>query len=59
MSQKKCEKNNQWAGQQTVAKASQYHDKTEFSNEWTSTNKVADDQHPTKKTTGDKKSHKH
>lgn len=46
---KKCEGNNQWAGQKAAAKATQYHDKTEFSNEWVSTNKVADCNHPTEK----------
>ena len=63
---KKCEGNNQWAGQKAAAKATQYHDKTEFSNEWVSTNKVADCNHPTEKESrGDQEesgchcSHKH
>jgi len=31
---------NQWAGTTSVGKSSDYQDKTEFSNEWISTNKM-------------------
>lgn len=40
---KKCETNNQWATQAKVGKASEYKDKTEFANEWVSTNKISDE----------------
>jgi len=38
---KKTAVNNQWVGTASVGKASDYQDKTEFSNEWVSTNKMA------------------
>ena len=37
---KKTAVNNQWAGNVSVGKSTDYKDKTEFSNEWVSTNKM-------------------
>lgn len=52
MEQKNIEKNkktacnNQWAGTATGGNSSDYKDKTEFSNEWVSTNKMASANQP-------------
>jgi len=37
---KKTAANNQWAGSTAVGKSNDYQEKTEFSNEWISTNKM-------------------
>ena len=46
---KKTAINNQWAGPSSVGKSSDYQDKTEFSNEWVSTNKMATEENLNKK----------
>ena len=40
-SNKKTAVNNQWAGNASAGKSTDYKDKTEFSNEWVSTNKMS------------------
>ena len=47
---KKTATNNQWAGTASAGQSSDYRDKTEFSNEWVSTNKVNTKENLNKKT---------
>lgn len=46
---KKTATDNQWAGQAAIGTVGDHKHKTEFSNEWASTNKVADATSNTKK----------
>jgi len=39
---------NQWVGQAAVGNTSDHEEKTEFSNEWASTHKLATKEHPNK-----------
>ena len=45
----KTETNNQWAGQAAIGNSSDHQQKTEFSNEWVSTNKLATQENPNKR----------
>ena len=44
----KTETNNQLCGQAAIGNSSDHVEKTEFSNEWASTNKLATQEHPNK-----------
>jgi len=45
---KKTSQNNQWAGTAAIGNLSDHEEKTEFSNEWVSTNKLATEKRPNK-----------
>jgi len=46
---KKTAIDNQWAGTASAQKSTDYQDKTEFSNEWISTNKMVTEENLNKK----------